>query len=267
MQTLLSLQRVHKSYSRGSIFSRGERIDVLKGVDLSLPEGGSVGLIGLSGSGKSTLSRVALGIERPDSGTVSYLGRDIRTGGRGCFADFRRNVQVVFQNVPASVNPRMTAARIIAEPLSNFESLTDKETRERVLELLSDVGLKATDAEKRPHEFSGGELQRVCIARAIAARPRLIVYDEAVSSLDMIVQAQILSLIERLRASLGTASLFISHDLRVVRSVCDDIAMLHEGRIVERLPAGRPLSAWSHPAAVDIAKAAARNLRPSWAGA
>ena len=267
MQTLLSLQRVHKSYSRGGVFSRGERIDVLKGVDLSLPEGGSVGLIGLSGSGKSTLSRVALGIERPDSGTVSYLGRDIRTGGRGCFADFRRNVQVVFQNVPASVNPRMTAARIIAEPLSNFESLTDKETRERVLELLSDVGLKETDADKRPHEFSGGELQRVCIARAIAARPRLIVYDEAVSSLDMLVQAQILSLIERLRASLGTASLFISHDLRVVRSVCDDIAMLHEGRIVERLPAGKPLSAWSHPAAVDIARAAARNLRPSWAGA
>lgn len=228
---LLELDSVTKAYHRGGWFGRGERIEAISGVSLVVPEGGSIGLIGRSGAGKSTLGRMILGLERPDSGAVRYRGQDLQTFSKHDWRQFRHEVQVVFQNALGSVNPRWPVSDIIAEPLRNFELLTEAGLRKRIEELLETVGLEATDADKYPHQFSGGQLQRICIARALSLQPRLIILDEAVSSLDMIIQAQILKLLRDLRASTGVSYLFVSHDIRIVAGFCDTVAVLHQGRI------------------------------------
>ncbi|MDO4785579.1 MAG: ATP-binding cassette domain-containing protein, partial [Fretibacterium sp.] len=190
----------------------------------------------------------ALGLERPDKGTVRFLGEDIASGTPERYAEFRRGVQVVFQNVQNSLNPRMTAGEIVGEPMRNFFGLSKKEAVERSRPLLEQVGLKAADADKHPAQFSGGELQRVCIARALAPNPRVVVFDEAVSSLDMLVQARVLKLIERIRDEQGLAFLFISHDLRVVAGLCREVALMADGVIAERRNSVRELVETGHPA-------------------
>ena len=167
-------------------------------------------------------------------------------------AEFRRSVQAVFQNVRDSVNPRMTAGEIVAEPLRNFFSLTKGEAVERSRPLLEQVGLKAVDADKYPSQFSGGELQRVCIARALAPNPRAVVFDEAVSSLDMLVQARVLKLIERIRDEQGLAFLFISHDLRVVAGLCREVALMADGVIAARGNSVGELAATGHPVIEEL---------------
>jgi nickel transport system ATP-binding protein len=167
---------------------------------------------------------------------------------RAEYRGFRRNVQVVFQNSLGSVNPRFTAARIIAEPLLNFESFSPRALDRKIGELLEQVGLSAADMGKYPHQFSGGELQRICIARAVSLSPKLIVLDEAVSSLDMLVQARIIDLLTELQRSLGTAYLFISHDIRVLVKMADQMAVLSDGRIVEYVDPDRGTRRDSHPA-------------------
>lgn len=250
MSALLSLEGVCRTYRRGGLFTRAEALHVLRGVDLDLSEGTSLGLVGRSGCGKSTLGRVILGLERPDAGTVRFLGEEVASPARR--AEFRRSVQAVFQNVRDSVNPRMTAGEIVAEPLRNFFGLTKGEAVERSRPLLEQVGLKATDADKYPSQFSGGELQRVCIARALAPNPRAVVFDEAVSSLDMLVQERVLKLIERIRDEQGLAFLFISHDLRVVAGLCREVALMADGVIAARGHSVGDLAATGHPVIEDL---------------
>ena len=234
MTALLSAVDVQRFYRRGGIFRRGERLHVLKGVSLEIGRGKAVGLVGRSGCGKSTLGRILLGLERPDGGSVFFKGKDISAKGSDEFAKFRKAVQVVFQNVQGSVNPRMTAGEIIGEPMRNFFGISKREAVERSRPLLEQVGLKSSDADKFPPHFSGGELQRVCIARALAPEPEVIVFDEAVSSLDMVVQARVLELVQKIRDERGLAFLFISHDLRVVAGLCDEVALMDGGVIAAR---------------------------------
>lgn len=229
---LLELTGIHKYYRRGGLFGSRERFPVLTDVDLTVEHGACLGLLGRSGAGKSTLGRIALGLEPPDRGEVRYAGRPLRDLGGKDYREFRRNVQVVFQNSLGSVNPGWSAGRIVAEPLRNFERLSPADLRERVRRLLTQVGLAPADAGKYPHQFSGGELQRVCIARALALEPRLIVLDEAVSSLDMLVQGQVIDLLSDLQRRSGTAYLLISHDIRVLLKMADRLAVMEGGRIV-----------------------------------
>lgn len=248
MKCLISVRGVHRVYRRGGVFRKAEPLHVLRGLDIDIREGEAVGLVGRSGCGKSTLGRIVLGLERPDRGTVEYRGVDIFGADQRHYEDFRRNVQVVFQNVQGSVNPRMTAGEIVAEPLRNFLGLSKAEAVERSRPLLEQVGLRSSDADKFPAHFSGGELQRVCIARALAPEPGAIVFDEAVSSLDMLVQARVLDLVRRIRDERGLACLFISHDLRVVAGLCDEVALMVDGVIAARERSVAALAATGHPA-------------------
>jgi len=231
--TILEASSVTKTYTKGGFFSRAESVPVLRGVDMKVEEGECVGLVGRSGSGKSTLGRLLLGLESPDTGTVSILDKPVvkKMGRLQLSREQRRGVQVVFQDAIGSVNPRFTARSIIAEPLRNFEKLCSAEINERVDELLLSVGLKSEDATKTPARFSGGQLQRISIARALAAQPRCIVLDEAVSSLDMLAQAKILDLLDELRVKKGVSYLFVTHDLRLVNRFCDRAVLMEEGQL------------------------------------
>jgi nickel transport system ATP-binding protein len=231
------------------------RVDVLKNVNLSIAPGGCLGLIGRSGAGKSTLSRIVLGLERPDRGDVDYDGVSLTKMTREQSRIYRRNCQVVFQNFLGSVNPRFTAGQVIAEPLYNFEAMDREQVRQRIEELLEKVGLHPSDANKYPHQFSGGELQRVCIARAIALSPQLIVLDEAVSSLDMVIQSKIVALLKSLQKTLGIAYLFISHDIRVLLKMADTLAVLHEGTVVETVDLKKNEKRSYHPALTELVAA------------
>jgi nickel transport system ATP-binding protein len=230
MRNVIELEGVTKTYGRGGFFRKQECFTVLDGVDLELREGECLGLVGRSGSGKSTLGRIALGLEAPDAGSVRILGRDV-TALKALPKDLRRAVQVVFQDAIGSTNPRMTAGDIVAEPLQNFTELRGTRLRDRVAELLEQVGLRPDDADKLPGRFSGGQLQRVCIARALAPSPRVIVLDEAVSSLDMLIQARILDLLDDLRATHNTTYLFVTHDLRLIRRFCDRAFIMDQGSL------------------------------------
>jgi nickel transport system ATP-binding protein len=207
------------------------QVRVLNGLDLKVEQGGCLGLLGASGCGKSTAGRLILGLETPDNGAVLYKGRDLRELKGGEKSEFRRNSQVVFQNSHGAVNPRFRAWKIIGEPIMNFEKISGSELRERAAMLLKKVGLSEADLEKLPHQFSGGELQRVCIARALALSPEFILLDEAVSALDMLNQSLVLDLVMELKRTTGTTFLFISHDMRVLLKVSDSIAVMDGGRV------------------------------------
>lgn len=232
---ILEASSVTKTYTRGGFFSRAKPVPVLRGVNLKVEPGECVGLIGRSGAGKSSLGRLLLGLESPDQGTISILGKPVtkKRGRPQLSREQRRAVQVVFQDAIGSVNPRLTAQEIISEPLRNFEKLSGCEMRGRVEELLISVGLKPDDADKHPARFSGGQLQRISIARALAAKPRCIILDEAVSSLDMLAQAKVLDLLDDLRRKDGVAYLFVTHDLRLVRRFCDRAVIVEDGRLHE----------------------------------
>jgi nickel transport system ATP-binding protein len=231
---IVEARGVTKTYKRGGFFSMAKSVPVLKGVNLSIAEGECVGLVGRSGSGKSTLGRIMLGLEAPTDGEVRILDRPTSYGNRlQIDRDQRRAVQVVFQDAVGSLNPRLTAKNIIAEPLRNFERLRGGALDERVAELLQQVGLHSDDAGKHPSQFSGGQLQRISIARALAARPRCIILDEAVSSQDMLVQAKILDLLDALQQKKHVAYLFITHDLRLVKRFCDQAVAMENGVLVK----------------------------------
>lgn len=253
--SIIEADDVCKSYRRGGLFGSKERFEVLKNINLTVEPGACLGLLGRSGSGKSTLSRILLDLEAPDSGDVLFMGKSIKTLNGDDYVFFRRNAQVVFQNALGSVNPRFTAEKIIAEPLLNFEDFASVELKRKIGGLLEQVGLRPDDAVKYPHQFSGGELQRVCIARAIALKPRLIVLDEAVSSLDMLVQARIVDLLSDLQKELGVAYLFISHDVRVLLKMADKLAVMDDGRIVEQVECMDDADQITHPAFTGLCEA------------
>lgn len=251
-QPLLELRQVSKHFHGGGIFKQGRRVQATKEVSLTLGAKECLGLVGESGSGKSTLGRIILGIEKPEAGEVLFQGINLYGKDKAAIRAVRRDLQVVFQDCFSSVNPRMTAGESIAEPLKNFESLTYREALQTVGELLELVGLKAEDALKFPHQFSGGQLQRVCIARAISLRPKLIVLDEAVSSLDVLVQAQILELLSALREELSMSYVFISHDLAAVARLADRLAVMQAGEIVERLETMEDIHCLTHPVSLAL---------------
>ncbi|BHH85569.1 ABC transporter ATP-binding protein [Desulforhopalus sp. 52FAK] len=232
---LLEVEKVTRRYYRGGWFSRREEVKALTGISLAVKEGGSVGVIGRSGAGKSTLGRLILGLERPNEGIIRYRGKDLRQFSRQEWREFRGEVQVVFQNALGSVNPRWQVLDIIAEPIRNSKRWPKKDVVPRVLSLMDMVGLDPLDMDKYPHQFSGGQLQRICIARALSVQPRLIVLDEAVSSLDMLIQAQILKLLRDLQQETGVSYLFISHDIRIVAGFCDEVAIMDRGRISSKV--------------------------------
>ncbi|MFF8102132.1 ABC transporter ATP-binding protein [Streptomyces sp. NPDC016640] len=227
---LLEVRGVTKTFGSGR-----HRLTALDGVDLRLGRGETLGLVGESGCGKSTLARVLLGLERPDTGTVRYDGVDpFALRGRELL-NWRRRVQMVFQDPFASLNARMSAADLIGEPWRTHRDVVpDAKAREkRIRELLSLVGLRDSDAHRFPNEFSGGQRQRIGIARALALDPDLIVCDEPVSALDLSVQAQVLNVLSELQARLGVAYVFISHDLSVVRYIADRVTVMYLGKVVE----------------------------------
>ena len=222
-------------------------VTAVDGVDLDVTAA-AVGLVGESGCGKSTLARAVLGLVAPDSGTVEWRGRAVGRRDAEGLRRMRREVQIVFQDPVGSLDPRMSVGESVAEALEALEGRQPRETvRARVLASLAEVGLAPALAVRYPHELSGGQCQRAAIARATVARPRLLICDEAVSALDVSVQAQIVNLLADLRARHSMALLFISHNLAVVRHLCDEVVVLYLGRVVERASREALFAAPRHP--------------------
>jgi ABC-type glutathione transport system ATPase component len=212
---------------------RRNAVNAVDGVSFELAAGDSLGLVGESGSGKTTVARMLLGLLAPTSGTVSLLGRDIAHGRARSLRSVRREVQMVFQDPTSSLNPRRTVGAIVAEPLAVHGVGERSERRRTAGAALEQVGLSPSDAGRHLHELSVGQRQRVGIARALVLKPRLLVADEPVSALDVSIQAQILAVLREARHALGLSLVLISHDLAVVRHMCDRVAVMREGRIVE----------------------------------
>ena len=219
-------------------------VEALRGVSFGLEAGRSLGIVGESGSGKSTLARLVMALETPTAGSVYLRGIELNSLPPRELALARRDFQMVFQDPYGSLDPRQRIGRVVAEPLRGSSSA---DTRQRVDEALEAVGLRASDAGRYAHEFSGGQRQRIAIARALITRPRLIVADEPVSALDVSVQAQVLNLLADLQQQFGVTYLLVSHDLAVVDHVCDDVAVMFAGRIVEQGPPDMLFRAAAHP--------------------
>jgi peptide/nickel transport system ATP-binding protein len=232
---LLEVSALVKTYRSAGVgpFARKNARPALDGVSFSMQQGRSFGIVGESGSGKSTLARIALALDRPDSGAVRLQGRSLFDLSRRELRPMRAHMQMIFQDPYGSLDPRQRVEKIVAEPLAALGGATGAERRARVQASLEAVGLKASDASKHPHEFSGGQRQRIAIARALITRPKLVVADEPVSALDVSVQAQTLNLMSDLERESGVTFLLISHDLAVVAHICETTAVMYRGRIVE----------------------------------
>ncbi|MBA3397507.1 MAG: ATP-binding cassette domain-containing protein [Deltaproteobacteria bacterium] len=228
-------------------------------VDLEIYQGETLGLVGESGCGKSTLGRTILRLLEPSAGTIEFAGRDLTRLTRRALRPLRREMQMIFQDPYASLNPRMSIGDAIGEPLEiHALAKTSRERAARVQELLARVGLRGDAAERYPHEFSGGQRQRIGIARALACRPRFIVCDEPISALDVSIQAQIVNLLEDLQEAEKLTYLFISHDLKIVQHICDRVAVMYLGRIVELADAKTLYRDPKHPYSIALLSAVPR---------
>lgn len=236
-QPLIKIDNVTKDYPlpKKYLFKKAPVFRALKEVSLEIEPGVSYGIVGESGCGKSTLARIVMALDDPTEGRVFFDGQDLFAASPKQLRHLRRNFQMVFQDPYGSLNPRKTIMGIVAEPLDTLsEKLSYNEKRERVGQILTEVGLNAADADKFPHEFSGGQRQRIAIARALITRPSLIVADESVSALDVSVQAQVLNLMMDLQEKYNLTYMFISHDLSVVEYITDQVAVIYMGQIVEQ---------------------------------
>jgi peptide/nickel transport system ATP-binding protein len=247
-EPLLSLTQVCRTYrSLGGLFNRRQfRVPAVQDVSLNLHAGDTLGLVGESGSGKSTLARLIIGLDQPDSGQI-VLDRHTVNGARGNkLRQLRRTMQMVFQNPYGALDPLQRIGSALTEPLCSFEKLTPSDRERAARQGLADVGLPARLLNAYPHQLSGGERQRVCIARALSVKPKLLICDEAVSALDKTVQAQVLRLLRELQQRHGLAILFISHDLAAVNVLCNRVAVMLKGRIVEEGPCADVLASPAH---------------------
>ncbi len=223
------------------------RVHAVDGINFHINKGETFGLVGESGCGKTTTARLILRLIEPTSGTVSFKGENILTYDKNKMRETRREIQVIFQDPFASLNPRMTVGDIIGEPLLVHEVANGFERKKRVKELLEMVGLESEYARHYPHQFSGGQRQRIGVARALALNPKLIICDEPVSALDVSVQSQIINLLAELQEKLGLTYLFIAHDLGVVRHLCDRVGVMYLGKIVELANNNELYNAPHHP--------------------
>jgi peptide/nickel transport system ATP-binding protein len=225
-----------RTYTRGrtSLFKPAPQVHALKGISFEVPEGGRLGVVGESGSGKSTLLRILAGLDQPTSGSAVVAGNEVKGAREAQLRALRQNLQIVFQDPMGSLDPRMTVEQIISEPLlvpGRGETAADR--KRMVAEMLEAVGLPASSAARFPHQFSGGQRQRISIARALICRPKVVVADEPVSALDVSVRAQVLNLLADLVDEYGLTLVFVSHDLNVVRHLCDSVIVMQSGEIVE----------------------------------
>jgi oligopeptide transport system ATP-binding protein len=265
---ILSVRGLEKRFRlRGAGKARGT-IRAVDGISFDVAPGETFGLVGESGCGKSTAARTIVRLYEPDGGTVAIDGTDITRLGRRELLPFRRRFQMVFQDPYASLDPRMTVREIVSEPLeTHFPSMGGDEMDERVYALLAEVGLSAEQARRYPHEFSGGQRQRVGIARALAVRPELIVCDEAISALDVSIQAQVVNMLAELRDRTGVAYLFIAHDLSMVKYISDRVGVMYLGKLVEVAPSEGLYAEPLHPytrallAAIPVADPRAADAR------
>jgi oligopeptide/dipeptide ABC transporter ATP-binding protein len=271
---LLEVAHLTKHYAvRGGVFGRARgEVHAVDDVSFAIAEGETLGLVGESGCGKTTLGKTVLRLVEPTEGTILWRGKRIDQLSAGAMRPYRRELQAVFQDPYASLNPRMRAADIVAEPIRNFEQATGTQIDARVLSLFDKVGLRADGMARYPYEFSGGQRQRLGIARALASRPRLIVCDEPVSALDVSVQAQVINLLVDLQQEFGLSYLFVAHDLAVVEHISHRVAVMYLGRIVELAPTSALFGGPLHPyteallSAVPVPDPTARRKRLILAG-
>jgi oligopeptide transport system ATP-binding protein len=225
----------HFPVKRGILIDREvDQVRAVDGISFSVGRGETLGLVGESGSGKSTACRAVLQLIKPTSGSIRFEGREIAGLGRRAMRPLRREMQMIFQDPYASLNPRKRIGQIVGDPLKLQGVARGTDLRRQVQELLERVGLSSEHYNRFPHEFSGGQRQRIGIARALALKPKLVICDEPVSALDVSIQAQIVNLLDDLQDELGLAYLFVAHDIGVVRHISDRIAVMHDGKIVEQ---------------------------------
>jgi len=235
MSTLFKVENLHKAFkvSANRPGAAKQSLKAVDGVSFEIKSGETLGLVGESGCGKSTTGKLLLRLIEPDSGTIEFDGRDVAGMGHRDLTAIRRDMQMIFQDPYSSLNPRMRVGEIIGEPLVVHSLAKGLAIKEQVLALMQKVGLAPEHYDRYPHEFSGGQRQRIGIARTLAVQPRLIVADEPVSALDLSIQAQIVNLLKDLQEEFGLTYLFISHDLGIIEHVCDRVAVMYLGRIVE----------------------------------
>jgi oligopeptide/dipeptide ABC transporter ATP-binding protein len=246
---LLEVKNLQKHYPiRKGLLSRiSNYVYAVDGVSFSIYEGETLGLVGESGCGKSTVGRTILKLIDPTAGELIWQGEHIDELSRSQMRPYRQQLQAVFQDPYSSLNPRMRAADIVSEPLRNYEKLSKEEARKKVAPLFERVGLRPDQMLRFPHEFSGGQRQRLGIARALSVRPKLIMLDEPVSALDVSVQAQVINLLEDLQSELGVSYLFVAHDLAVVKHISHRVAVMYLGRIVELATTEQLFNNPAHP--------------------
>jgi oligopeptide/dipeptide ABC transporter ATP-binding protein len=249
LNTLLEVNDLCKHYPiRKGLLSRvSGYVYAVDGISFTINEGETLGLVGESGCGKSTVGRTILKLIEPTRGEIIWRGERIDELSRSQMRPYRKQIQAVFQDPYSSLNPRMRSADIVSEPLRNYESLSKIEGRERVAALFERVGLRPDQMLRFPHEFSGGQRQRLGIARALSVQPKLIMLDEPVSALDVSVQAQVINLLEELQHEFKVSYLFVAHDLAVVKHISHRVAVMYLGRIVELAPTKELFARPSHP--------------------
>src|SRR5947209_10603761 len=259
---------VKRFVARRSIFGRPlAHVNAVDGVSFTVAAGQTLALVGESGSGKSTVGRLVLRLIEPTAGGMRFAGEDVFALDEAGTRAYRRQAQLVFQDPYASLNPRMTVADIIGEPIALHGIVPPAQRRQRVAQVLEMVGLEPRFAPRYPHEFSGGQRQRIVIARALAVEPKLIVCDEPVSALDVSIRSQVLNLLRDLQRRLGLSYIFISHDLAVVKHIADRVAVMNFGRIVELAAADTLFAAPRHPysrallSAIPVPKPRAKGVR------